>query len=67
MGKLGWEVSRLLLLQTGFMAGLKLEERFKIRLLVLVPTMRFCPVGLFHIGNESGWEQSSSNFLKQCL
>jgi len=49
------------------MMGFMLEERCNQDLLVLVWTMRFCPVGLIPMGNVSGWEQSSTNYLYWCL
>jgi len=45
----------------------KLGERHLFSLVVLVSTLRFCPLGPFLLGNWSGWEHSSHYLWIWCF
>ena len=67
LDKLDRGVSPPLLLQTGFTAGLNGGVRYKLCLLALIPTLRFCPTGLISLRTMSGQEWSSINHSYWCL
>ena len=73
MGGLCWEVSTLLSAQM-CLGAVKLEEQQGLLLLVLLLTLRFCPIGLMFLKIRKVWKEtkcelasSSGNLKHWCL